>query len=67
MPGIAFDQPSDSTSNATATTNPAIGPAMPMSNRARRERIGERIRMTAPMVPISVGIGMQKDRVAQMP
>ena len=50
-----------------ATTNPAIGPAIPISNNAVRERIGERIRMTAPMVPIRVGAGMKNGSVAYTP
>ena len=35
----------------SAKTNPASGPAMPMSNNARREGIGDLILMTAPKVP----------------
>jgi len=35
-----------------------------MSNNACRERIGDLIRMNAPMVPISVGAGTKKGSVA---
>ena len=49
----------------TATTNPAIGPAIPMSNSAARDRMGALIRITAPKVPISVGAGMKKGSVAR--
>ena len=52
---------------ATATTNPAIGPAMPMSNNAARERIGALMRITAPRVPINVGAGIKKGSVARTP
>ena len=52
---------------AIATTNPAIGPAMPMSNSCARERMGERMRMNAPKVPISVGAGIKNGRVAFTP
>ena len=40
---------------------------MPMSNNAARERILDRIKMTAPMVPIGVGAGMKKGSVARIP
>ena len=40
---------------ATATINPANGPATPISNSARRSRIGPRIRMMAPNVPMKCG------------
>ena len=36
------------TSTVRATTNPAMGPAIPMSNNAQRERMGDRMRITAP-------------------
>jgi hypothetical protein len=41
------------TSAGTATTNPAIGPAMPMSNSMCLVGIASRIRMNAPSVPVS--------------
>jgi hypothetical protein len=45
-------------SAGTATRNPAIGPAMPMSNSIRFSGIGSRMRMNAPSVPkIEIGIG----------
>ena len=40
-------------SAGTATTNPAIGPAMPMSNSATFDGMRERMRMNAPSVPVS--------------
>ena len=40
-------------STGTATRNPAIGPAMPMSNSWRLVGIGWRMRMKAPSVPVS--------------
>jgi hypothetical protein len=61
---MGFDHPSENVSNASATTNPAIGPAIPMSNKALRDRMGDRMRMTAPIVPIKVGIGMKNGSVA---
>jgi hypothetical protein len=39
-------------SAGTATTNPAIGPAIPMSNSMRLLGIGSRILMNAPIVPV---------------
>ena len=51
-------------STANATTNPAMGPAIPISNSAVRERILERITITAPMVPIRVGMGIKNGSVA---
>ncbi len=39
-------------SAGTATTKPAIGPAMPMSNSIRLLGIGSRILMNAPIVPV---------------
>ena len=48
------------TSAGTATAKPASGPAMPTSNNWRLRRIGWRIRMNAPSVPINVnGAGMK--------
>jgi hypothetical protein len=41
------------TSAGTATTKPAIGPAIPMSNSIRLLGIGSRMRMKAPSVPVS--------------
>ena len=40
-------------SAGTATRNPAMGPAMPMSNSMRLLGIGSRMRMKAPSVPVS--------------
>jgi len=51
----------------SATTKPAIGPATPMSNRARRSVKGDRMRMTAPKVPNRFGPGRKNGRVASMP
>ena len=64
---MARDSPSDATSTPHATTKPAIGPAIPMSKSAVRDRIGERMRMNAPMVPIRVGNGMKNGKVAFTP
>ena len=57
------------TSTGMVTRNPAIGPAAPMSTRARRVRGALRKRMTAPSVPISesTGAGMKKGQVASTP
>ena len=41
----------------SATRYPAIGPAMPTSISARREGMRERMRITAPAVPLRVGAG----------
>ena len=41
-------------SAGTATTNPAIGPATPMSNSAILSGKRDLIRMNAPSVPVSV-------------
>ena len=49
------------------SSNPAIGPAIPISNNAARERIGALIRITAPSVPINVGAGMKNGSVARTP
>ena len=62
--GACFDSINPTNIAGTAKTNPAIGPAIPMSNNACRERIGDLIRMNAPMVPISVGAGTKKGSVA---
>ena len=51
----------------TATTKPAMGPAMPISKRAARDSMKPPMRMNAPRVPISVGAGMKKGRVARTP
>ena len=48
-------------SAGTATMNPAIGPAIPISNSIRFCGIGSRMRMNAPIVPVSsTGTGMKK-------
>ena len=55
-------------SAGTATTNPAIGPAMPMSKSATFEGMRERMRMNAPSVPVSgSGAGRKYGRVASTP
>ena len=59
---ITCESRSPNHSTGTATTNPAMGPAMPMSNKQRLESTAERIRMKAPMVPIRVGAGMKYGR-----
>ena len=54
-------------SKGSATTNPAMGPATPMSSTARRDGMSERMRMTAPRVPTPMGNGkngMKKGSVA---
>ena len=61
---MGLESASPQNSTGIATRNPAIGPAMPMSNSACRERIGDLMRMTAPNVPISVGAGMKYGSVA---
>jgi hypothetical protein len=43
----------------TAKTKPTKGPEAPTSNRARVVRMGERMRMKAPKVPMSEGKGMK--------
>ncbi len=65
--GIALDNASDGIRTAVATMNPAIGPAIPMSNSADRERIAERIQINAPNVPINVGAGIKNGSVAYTP
>ena len=45
------------TAAGKAKTNPASGPAMPISNSARRELMGSLIFMTAPKVPNKVMVG----------
>ena len=62
-----FDSVIANASVTIATANPAIGPAIPMSNSAARERIGALIRITAPNVPISVGAGIKNGSVARTP
>ncbi|OLD17265.1 MAG: hypothetical protein AUJ01_09375 [Acidobacteria bacterium 13_1_40CM_3_65_5] len=47
-----FDIAMPMNSAGTATRNPAIGPAMPMSNKIRFCGTGSRIRMNAPSVPL---------------
>ena len=44
----------------TAKTKPTNGPEAPTSKRARVVRIGERMRMKAPKVPMRDGKGMKK-------
>ncbi len=51
------DSASPVKSRGTATTNPAIGPAMPMSNSAILSGIRDLMRMNAPSVPVMNGIG----------
>ena len=52
-------------SAGTATRNPAIGPAIPMSNSIRLDGIGSLMRMNAPIVPVSRnGTGMKNGRDA---
>jgi hypothetical protein len=51
----------------SATRYPAIGPAMPTSINARREGMRERMRITAPAVPLSVGAGKTYGQEALMP
>ena len=46
---------------------PAMGPAIPMSNNARRVGNAWRIRITAPSVPAIDGNGMKKGSVASTP
>ncbi len=52
--------------NGKGDENPAIGPAMPMSKRARRPGRGDFIRMTAPIVPKRNGAGMNSGSVASL-
>src|ERR1044072_3768502 len=54
------------TDSGNATTNPASGPANPISNSARRDGIGERILINAPNVPVknNGGAGMKNGSVA---
>ena len=51
----------------TATTNPASGPAAPISSRAVRLRGSARSRMMAPSVPKANGKGMKYGRVWSIP
>ena len=62
-----FAHPSEVSNTTIATMNPAMGPAIAMSNSAARECIRERIRMTAPIVPTGVGNGMKNGNVAWIP
>ncbi len=53
-----------------ATTSPASGPATAMSKSEFRSRAGDRMRMTAPMVPnrkIGGGAGMKNGRLTDAP
>ena len=66
----AFANTKPTTEAGNANAKPASGPAMPMSNSARRERIGALILMTAPKVPNGVmagGAGMKNGNVARIP
>ena len=58
------------TTATTATTNPAIGPIAPISRSGPRLRIGERMLMNAPNVPMMNGYGgagMKYGRLARTP
>ena len=46
-----------------AGINPAIGPAIPISNNAARDGIGLLIRINAPSIPIRLGNGTKKGGV----
>ena len=53
-----------------ATTSPASGPATAMSKSEFRSRAGDRMRITAPMVPnrkIGGGAGMKNGRLTDAP
>src|SRR5215813_1308791 len=66
--GAAKIRPTTDAGNAKA--KPARGPAIPMSNNARRDLIGSLILITAPSVPNSVmvgGAGMKNGNVARIP
>ena len=74
VPGIAgttADQWMPSSSAGTAMSNPPMGPAAAMSNRAFLSGVGDRIRMTAPSVPKdrkkSGGTGMKYGRLTDTP
>ena len=61
------DSASPRNSSGTATTNPAIGPAMPISKSAILSGIRDLMRMNAPSVPVRNGMGgtgMKYGRVA---
>ena len=64
---MGFDNVSANAKATMATTKPAMGPAIPISNNVARERMGDRMRMNAPNVPMSVGAGIRKGRVAYTP
>ena len=51
IPGITLENAMPIASAGSRKTNPASGPAMPISNRMRFEKIAERMRMNAPKVP----------------
>ena len=54
----------------TATTKPANGPETPISTRASRFGIGDRILINAPIVPMiksGGGTGMKYGKVARTP
>ncbi len=58
-PGITLACRTPNANAGKATRNPTKGPEAPTSNSARVDRIGERIMMNAPNVPISVGAGIK--------
>ncbi len=64
IPGTILDSETPTAIGQINKANPASGPAMPMSNRMRLDKIAERMRMKAPSVPISVGAGMKNGSVA---
>jgi hypothetical protein len=64
IPGTTFDNEIPAAIGHTSSANPASGPAMPISNRIRFEKIADRMRMKAPSVPMSVGAGRKNGSVA---
>ena len=62
--GASLETQNPATANGNSATNPASGPASPISNSARRDGIGDFILMNAPKVPArnSGGAGMKKGR-----
>ena len=58
-PGTIFEVAIAYAMVGTASTKPAMGPAIPISNKARRVVMGARIRRNAPNVPNRVGAGMK--------
>ena len=63
IPGAILDIATPAAIGISSATNPASGPAIPMSNRIFFERIADRMRMNAPSVPISVGAGIKNGSV----